>query len=563
LNSEVQLIEQTCQFIVEQGSRYVATFHGLTGAAKFQFEHRLWQAQRSTNSVRFDLINRAISLCRKEINEQFNETKLTLNAWMDIKLRVRQYWEGGSSAIFESFLYAVEQSLYPLIANEDDQFQALSLKSNNFNELIHLYGANSISDLSSQILEIPGFSIPYQDHSQYVDLLRIQLEKVSTSKQLEVVVFPNLFYRNQHAYLVAQIRSGNQYTPLTIPFINSENGVKLDAILATETEIIRVFEFTRSYFLVDTNDPQGLVAFLLSIMPHKKAEQLIINLGYTEWGKFLIKQHFKNHLHHTINKLIRAPGTPGMVMHVFTLADYPMVFKTIRKSIPISKNISQEEVLEKYNLVAKHDRVGRLADTQYFSYWAFPTDAFDERLLDDLRALEGSEILMEGDEVSVTQLFTERKMVPLNLFLETADIETAMEVVIDYGNAIKELAMSNIFPGDFLLKNFGVTPELRVVFYDYDEVTHVTDCRFLELMKPKYEEQMWDMETWDVVHQNDVFPEEWEKFLLPEGPLRMVFRQHHAEIFEISFWNKWKDFHLKGNFVDLQPYVPIGYLKNE
>lgn len=563
MNSEVQLIEQAYQFIVEQGSRYVATFHGLTGAAKFQFEQRLWQAQRSTNSVRLDLINRAISLCRQEINELFKETGLTLNAWKDIKLRARQYWEGGSSAIYESFIYAVEQSLYPLVANEEDQFHALSLKSSDFNELIHLAGTSSMGDLSSQILQIPGFSIPYQDHSQYVDLIRIQLEKVSTSKPLQVVVFPNLFYRNQHAYLVAQIRSGSQHIPLTIPFINSEDGVKLDAILTKEEEIIRVFEFTRSYFLVDTKDPQGLVAFLLSIMPHKKAEQLIINLGYTEWGKFLIKQHFKNHLLHTTHKLIRAPGTPGMVMHVFTLEDYPMVFKTIRKIIPLSKNASRDEVLEKYTLVAKHDRVGRLADTQLFNYWAFPVTAFDDQLLDDLRMLEGSQIYREGDMLFVTQLFTERKMIPLNIFLETADKERAMAVVLDYGNAIKELAMSNIFPGDLLLKNFGVTPELRVVFYDYDEITLVTDCRFLELLKPKYEEQMWDMETWDVVYQNDVFPEEWKKFLLPEGPLRMVFRQHHAEIFEVSFWNKWKDFHFQGNFVDLQPYVPIGYLRNE
>jgi hypothetical protein len=67
------------------------------------------------------------------------------------------------------------------------------------------------------------------------------------------------------------------------------------------------------------------------------------------------------------------------------------------------------------------------------------------------------------------------------LFLREADPAAAESAIIDYGNALRDLAASNVFPGDLLLKNFGVTSHGRVIFYDYDELCLVSDCVFRDL----------------------------------------------------------------------------------
>ena len=88
------------------------------------------------------------------------------------------------------------------------------------------------------------------------------------------------------------------------------------------------------------------------------------------------------------------------------------------------------------------------------------------------------------------------------------------DVVRDYGNAIRDLAIANIFPGDMLWSNFGVTRHGRVVFYDYDEIEYLTDCMFRAVPAAPNPETELSGEAWYSVGQFDVFPEEFEPFLL-------------------------------------------------
>ena len=547
-------IEETVAFIEEQCVRYYATFQSFSHVAKFQFQSRLWQAQRNTNTSRLDLIGRNVQTCKEKIIHSISANDEGSQIWARIKELAREGTSKVPFPILESFLYSIEQSLYPTIMATMDGFEVRLPESKVSEELVHIRGNYPFRELCASIIDTPGFTSLHEDHTRDVDLLCLNLEKMVNPGEINVILFPRLFYRNQHAYLVGIIEQDNDPIPLTIAFINTERGIKTDAVFFTEPEIIRIFEFTRSYFLVDTQDPEGLIIFLLKVMPHKRAEQLIINLGYQEWGKLLIRCNFNKHLQSSGQKLAYAPGIKGMVMLVFALPDYPMVFKAIKNDIPPPKTTTREKVVERYHLVSRHDRVGRLADAQLFKHWAFPLTAFDPSLLSDLEASVGSFLEITAHEVIFTQLFTERKMTPLNIFLDSASTEEAKKVVLDYGNAIKEMAMSNVFPGDLLLKNFGVTHDLRVVFYDYDEVTLLTNCTFRKLPEPRYEEEIWDDETWTVVHENDIFPEELEKFMLPEGPYRQLFREHHGDIFDIYFWNRWKGFHQNNGFIDLQPY---------
>ena len=546
--------EQIVLYIQDQAYRYYLTFQSYNKIAQFQFVSRLWQAQRQTNIQRIDLINNIVEVTKNELSSHLTTYEKSTELWNDVRSSVKAISQNIPQPIFDSFFYKLEQALYPII---DIYANVPFIEPKKFKptqELLSISGDYPFQDLSQSVIEATGFKNEYENKAEDINRLSQVLKQKFGQDPIHFKLFPSLFYRNQHAYLVGLIKQNQGFTPFTIAFVNNDEGIKADAFFFTENEVIRIFEFTRSYFLVNTQDPAGLVAFLSQVMPHKRIEQLIINLGYQEWGKLLIKHQWKEHLETQKQTLKHAPGIRGMVMIVFAFEDFPMVFKMIKNKIPLSKITTREKVIKKYNLVARHDRVGRMADAQLFEHWAFPISAFDKELLNDLEEQIGEGITFKDDLIIFHQLLTERKMIPLNLFLKEADDKAIKSVVIDYGYAIKEMVMSNIFPGDLLLKNFGVTSDLKVVFYDYDEVVLLSECNFRQLPKPRNEDELWDSEFWVVVNENDVFPEELEKFMLPNGPLRTLFRKDHEDIFDIHFWNKWKEFHLNNGFIDLQPY---------
>src|SRR6185503_2509662 len=110
-------------------------------------------------------------------------------------------------------------------------------------------------------------------------------------------------------------------------------------------------------------------------------------------------------------------------------------------------------------------------------------------------------------------LYTERRMTPLNLYLREVDSRHAQDAIVDYGEAIKDLARTNIFPGDMLLKNFGVTRHRRVIFYDYDELCLLTTCHFRDLPAARDDLEETGAEPWYYVGPHDIFPEEFLTFL--------------------------------------------------
>ncbi|MCA6406376.1 MAG: bifunctional isocitrate dehydrogenase kinase/phosphatase, partial [Cytophagales bacterium] len=367
--------------------------------------------------------------------------------------------------------------------------------------------------------------------------------------------YPHLFYRNKHAYLLGYGTTDGRIQPLLFAFTNSENGIVLNALLATEEELKNIFAFSRSYFLVEARDPKGLVELLLKVMPSKPEAQLFMNLGYQEHGKELVVAKLHQHLQHHRSQFMVAPGIPGMVMMVFTLPDYDLVFKIIRDHFKPPKSVTRQEVIEKYLFIAKHDRVGRLADAQRFEYLGLPLAYFDQQLLDFLLLDCSQSVSIRQGIVCFQDVYVERKMIPLNIYLEQASADKVEHAVNDFGNAIREMAMSNIFPGDLLIKNFGVTLEERVVFYDYDEIVPLVDCTFKDIPKARDDDEEMSAEPWYAVNENDIFPQELVKFLLPAGPLRDRFAIDHQELYTATFWNRLKSLHQNGEVVDIQPYV--------
>jgi isocitrate dehydrogenase kinase/phosphatase len=364
-----------------------------------------------------------------------------------------------------------------------------------------------------------------------------------------------IFYRNKGAYLVgrALLRSGSP-VPVVLALLNPAGQVRVDAVLVGEDEASRVFSFTRSYFFVEADRPRELVGFLRALMPRKPLAELYAAIGFERHGKTEFYRALLRHVARSEDRFEIAPGARGMVMVVFTLPSYDVVFKLIRDRFDEPKRASRSEVMGKYQLVFRHDRAGRLVEAQEIEHLALPRARFAPDLLAELAAKAAATVTIGAERVVLQHVYTERRVTPLDLYLRRAEPAAARAAALDYGQALRDLAATNIFPGDLLLKNFGVTRLGRVVFYDYDELSRLTDLRFRELPPPRDPEEEMAGEPWFYVDEHDVFPEEILGFLGLAPELREAFLAAHAELLGVGFWTGMQRRHLAGEVLDLFPY---------
>jgi isocitrate dehydrogenase kinase/phosphatase len=377
----------------------------------------------------------------------------------------------------------------------------------------------------------------------------------------QIQVLSSMFFRNKGAYIVAKVINGFNELPLCLPVLHGEGGkLVIDTALSREDDLLLVFSFARAYFMVDMEVPSAYVQFLRSLMPRKPRAELYSALGLQKHGKNLFYRDLLAHLRHSSDRFRIAPGIKGMVMLVFDLPSFPYVFKVIKDFYPPQKDTTREQIKGKYLLVKQHDRVGRMADTLEYSNVAFPRARFEEELIAELKHFCPSLMEDDGDTLVIRHVYIERRMIPLNIYLQDAtaagDRDGIGRAVVEYGNAIKDLVAANIFPGDMLWKNFGVTRHGKVVFYDYDEIEYITDCNFRRVPTPRNEEEEMSGEVWYSVGPKDVFPETFGPFLLGNPGVREVFMKHHADLLDAAFWQGHKERIRAGHVHDVFPYEP-------
>src|SRR5690606_28073119 len=366
-------------------------------------------------------------------------------------------------------------------------------------------------------------------------------------------VLRSLFFRNKGAYLIGRFVNDGEILPFAIPLLrNSQGRVYVDTVLFGPDLIESLFNFSRAYFMVDMDVPSAYVRFLVSLMPTKPEAELYTMLGLQKQGKTLFYRDLLYHLRHSHDKFTVAPGIKGLVMGVFTLPSTPYVFKFIKDKR--GKDVTREFVQSQYTLVKYHDRVGRMADTWEYSKVPFPKARLDPELLAELHETAPSLLTDEGDSIVIEHLYIERRMTPLNIYLDRAGPAEREEAVIEYGDAIKDMVAANIFPGDMLYKNFGMTRQGRVVFYDYDEVAYLTDCNFRRIPAPRTPEDEMASEPWYPLAPNDIFPEEFGTFLLGNPGIRETFLANHADLLDPAFWQEKQDHIRRGILDDVFPY---------
>jgi isocitrate dehydrogenase kinase/phosphatase len=409
-----------------------------------------------------------------------------------------------------------------------------------------------------------------RDIARLAERLEPQLQAMRLYANFQIQVLSSLFFRNKGAYIVGKIINGFAELSWAVPILHGDNGrLVLHAALFGEKDFHGLFSFARAYFMVDTDVPSAYVQFLRSLMPRKPRAELYNALGLAKQGKTLFYRDFLHHLRHSRDQFRIAPGIKGMVMLVFDLPSFPYVFKLIKDRFAAPKEITREQVKAKYRLVKQHDRVGRMADTLEYSLVAFPRERFSDALIAEILEHAPSQVEIsdrDGDgrqEVIISHLYIERRMVPLNMLLQEcfddgldlpAPRQRLESAVIEYGNAIKDLVAANIFPGDMLWKNFGITRGGKVVFYDYDEIEYLTDCHFRQVPAPRNEEDELSGEVWYPVGPRDVFPETFAPFLLGNPAVREVFMRHHADLLDPAFWQAHQQRIREGHVHDVFPY---------
>ena len=523
---------------------YNTEFNRVTRRAARHFMARDWQAARADAVIRIDLYERHVSGAIAALRQELAGASHDREMWVEIKRHFEEQIANlPDSDFYRTFLNSITRDVFATVG-VDEQIEftvtashrasgSVPIRVHPVDDSLQRAVCELLSDLpfSSLITEVDAFARQVcQELTPHFDSRR----QSAAPQLVEVIDAP--FYRGPSASIVGRMIGDGSITPFVIVFLHTAEGLKIESVLLARSDISSLFGFTRSYFHVDLPVVSAAVSLLRTFMPGKPVDELYTVLGRAKQGKTERYYALRRHLAQSFDVFVDAPGQRGLVMVVFTLPSHDLVFKVIRDRFGPPKNTTRAEVMDKYKWVFEHDRVGRLVDAQEYRQLRLPQARFMPALLQELLTECGSVCRLDGDDLIVGHCYIERRLRPLDLFLRDADSVAAERALLDYGEALRELAGIDVFPGDLLLKNFGVTSQGKVVFYDYDEVTSLRECNFRELPTASCEEDEFSAEPWFFVGPNDIFPEQWLPFLGIPPELLDSFKARHGELLGPHWW---------------------------
>ncbi|MDQ2778835.1 MAG: bifunctional isocitrate dehydrogenase kinase/phosphatase [Pseudomonadota bacterium] len=548
-------------------------------AAKARFERADWHGQQRAMRERIEFYDRRVQETKARLQTEFAADTLPSEVWQRVKLLyIGLLIEHRQPELAETFFNSVTTKMLHRSYFHNDFIFVRPAVSTEYIEIGEVAGPTTYrayypgprhgADVWVQVVRDFELQTPFEDlqrdAAEVVAELQRKLGAFGRNANFQIQVLSSLFYRNKGAYVVGRMIDGGTQMPIALPLLHTPSGqLTIDTVLYTEDDITMLFSYARAYFMVDMAVPSAYVHFLRSLMPRKPRGEIYSALGLHKQGKNSFYRDLLHHLRYSSDRFRIAPGIKGMVMLVFDLPSFPYVFKLIKDHYPATKKTTRAQVKDKYLLVKRHDRVGRMADTLEYSKVALPLARFEPELVQEMRNACASLLEFTGDEggepeVIIDHAYIERRMIPMNLFLKDAtaagDEAAIARATVEYGNAIKDLVAANIFPGDMLWKNFGITRQGKVVFYDYDEIEYLSDCSFRRV-PPVPEGESPERDTvWFDVGPKDVFPETFGPFLLGNARVRKAFLAHHAELLDADYWNLHKQRIQAGAMLDVFPY---------
>ena len=574
-------------------NRHYQLFRTESARAKHRFETADWHGQQRAQRERIEFYDLRVRECSNRLEREFKAGEQPMDIWHQVKLHyIGLLVNHHQPELAETFFNSVTTKILHRSYFQNDFIFVRPAVSTEYIEngepesrptyRSYYPTPTNLGEVVAQMLQDFDLRLAFDDLARDAALVQAAMaERLGDAKlraNFQFQVLTGLFFRNKGAYVVGKLINGFNEFAFALPVLHNQAGkLVIDAALFGEDDLLMLFSFARAYFMVDMEIPSAYVQFLRSMMPRKPRNEIYNALGLAKQGKTLFYRDFLHHLRHSTDKFRIAPGIKGMVMLVFDLPSFPYVFKVIKDFYPPPKETSREQIKGKYLLVKQHDRVGRMADTLEYSEVGFPRDRFNDELIAEIQKFAPSQLEIsdrDGDgriEVIIKHVYIERRMIPLNIYLQEAfdagganasdpspgaarAREQIERGVVEYGNAIKDLVAANIFPGDMLWKNFGITRHGKVVFYDYDEIEYITDSVFRKVPEPRTEEEEMSGEIWYRVGPHDVFPETFGPFLLGNPAVRKVFMQHHADLLDVAFWQSHKERISQGHVFDVFPY---------
>ncbi len=574
-------------------NRHYRLFRTESSRAKHRFETADWHGQQRAQRDRIEFYDLRVREASMRLVREFKADEQPMEVWQQVKLHyIGLLVDHHQPELAETFFNSVTTKILHHSYFQNDFIfvrPAVSTEyiENDESEASPTYRSyypthDSLAQVLAQMVTDFDLRCPFADLAGDAALVQAamaaQLGDAKLRANFQFQVLSGLFFRNKGCYIVGKLINGFNEFGFALPVLHNQAGqLVIDAVLFGEDDLLMLFSFARAYFMVDMEIPSAYVQYLRSMMPRKPRNEIYNALGLAKQGKTLFYRDFLHHQRHSTDKFRIAPGIKGMVMLVFDLPSFPYVFKVIKDFYPPPKDTTREQIKGKYLLVKQHDRVGRMADTLEYSEVGFPRARFDDELIAELEKFAPSQLEIsdrDGDgriEVIIKHVYIERRMIPLNIYLQEAfdagganlqDTSAAAlrareqieRGVVEYGNALKDLVAANIFPGDMLWKNFGITRHGKVVFYDYDEIEYITDCNFRKVPQARNEEDEMSGEVWYKVGTHDVFPETFAPFLLGNPLVRKVFMKHHAALLDAAFWQSHKERIQAGHVYDVFPY---------
>ncbi|RFF28248.1 MULTISPECIES: bifunctional isocitrate dehydrogenase kinase/phosphatase [unclassified Wenzhouxiangella] len=556
------LVSEASGLVVAGFDDYNASFSDITRRGQRRFEKGDRAGMRTDVVARLELYDQIVNETISRLEGLLANRLFSRSIWRDMRVVFASLIKRKLDAeLYKTFFNTITRRLFKT-RGVDSAIEFVAFDFQPSDRITHPVArytyivGERLADAFGRILDDYAFGLPWVDAERDAGRLAGRMEQVLEGDEaLSIELLETVFYREGRAYLVGRVLGRTRHVPCVIALCRRDNAIAVDALLTRRLQLSILFGYTYSYFLADLPTVADAVVFLRSLLPDKPVDELYSVLGRAKQGKTERYRAFRRYMSdHPDERFEVAEGKRGMVMAVFTLPGYPLVFKLLRDKFAPEKTIKRHQVIERYQLVYRHDRVGRLLDVQEFKSLRFERDRFAPELLEELLEECSRIVRVDGDDLVIRHCYVERRVRPLDLYLSEVEVGGAKQVLVDMGQALKDLARSNIFAGDLLPKNFGVTRSGRVVFYDYDELALLTDCRFRRMPKARDDIDIYSDETWFHVADNDVFPEEFPRFMALRRDYLEVLEEAHGELFEAEWWQGIQERIVSGEALDVPPY---------
>ena len=418
------------------------------------------------------------------------------------------------------------------------------------------------TDLVCAALQVPNFSVPFRDLAGDAGRIRARVERllsdpagVAPAQALDVIEAG--FFRDRSAFIVGRwLLADDSMVPCVIALLNSPQGIYADAVLHRVSDIHDLFSSALANFHVTTRLYYQTCVFLFSLMPRRPFGHQYSTIGFNHVGKVAILNEITEQVRRG-HRLQRSPGVPGTVALGFTFDECAYHLKVIRDQPTSSYKWGAfpgvAKVCDKYRVVHEINRAGSMLDNVMYFNLRLDRDMFDPALLDELCRQAAGSVQVDRDGVYLRTLIVQMKIVPLPVFLETADDDSARAVMISLGHCIRNNAATNIFNKDLDSRNYGVGRYGRVFLFDYDAVEKLTDVKIRTNTDREPGEEA--VPAWFFEDGVIFLPEELEHGMqLKSTYARRCFREENADLLGVEYWQEVQQKLLRGEVPALRMY---------